>query len=86
MMLAYRLVRLIEGHSDDLAAGLLKRVQESESTRATLMFRLKSSSNAFTKFIAIWVTGCWAAANSISRDAIPKSAPAVPTRMSRSAS
>ena len=34
MMLAYRLVRLIETHSDELAAGLLKRVQQSELTRA----------------------------------------------------
>jgi hypothetical protein len=33
MMLAYRLVRLIEKHSDALAAGLLKRVQVSEFTR-----------------------------------------------------
>ena len=30
MMLAYRLVRLIETHSDGLAAGLLKKVQQSE--------------------------------------------------------
>ena len=30
MMLAYRLVRLIETHSDSLAAGLLRRVQQSE--------------------------------------------------------
>jgi hypothetical protein len=30
MMLAYRLVRLIETHSDALASSLLKRVQESE--------------------------------------------------------
>jgi len=34
MMLAYRLVRLIETHSDALAAGLLHRVQNSEFTRA----------------------------------------------------
>jgi hypothetical protein len=33
MMLAYRLVRLIETHSDGLAAGLLRKVQESEFTR-----------------------------------------------------
>jgi hypothetical protein len=33
MMLAYRLVRLIENHSDGLAAGLLKKVQDSEFTR-----------------------------------------------------
>ena len=33
MMLAYRLVRLIETHSDGLAASLLKRVRESEFTR-----------------------------------------------------
>jgi hypothetical protein len=33
MMLAYRLVRLIETHSDALAAGLLHRVQHSELTR-----------------------------------------------------
>lgn len=32
MMLAYRLVRLIETHSDALAAGLLQRVQSSEFT------------------------------------------------------
>jgi len=34
MMLAYRLVRLIETHSDALAAGLLYRVQNTELTRA----------------------------------------------------
>jgi hypothetical protein len=34
MMLAYRLVRLIETHSDALAAGLLAKVQASELTRA----------------------------------------------------
>jgi len=34
MMLAYRLVRLIETHSDELAAGLLERVQHSERARA----------------------------------------------------
>jgi hypothetical protein len=33
MMLAYRLVRLIETHSDGLATGLLARVQSSEFTR-----------------------------------------------------
>ena len=33
MMLAYRLVRLIETHSDGLAAGLLKKVQTSELAR-----------------------------------------------------
>ena len=33
MMLAYRLVRLIETHSDALAAGLLQRVQNSELTQ-----------------------------------------------------
>jgi hypothetical protein len=33
MMLAYRLVRLIETHSDALAAGLLRKVQNSEFTR-----------------------------------------------------
>jgi len=34
MMLAYRLVRLIETHSDALAAGLLAKVQTSELTRS----------------------------------------------------
>ena len=34
MMLAYRLVRLIETHSDALAAGLLEKVQNSELTRS----------------------------------------------------
>lgn len=34
MMLAYRLVRLIENHSDTLAAGLLAKVQQSEMTRS----------------------------------------------------
>jgi hypothetical protein len=33
MMLAYRLVRLIETHSDGLAAALLKKVQSSEAAR-----------------------------------------------------
>jgi hypothetical protein len=33
MMLAYRLVRLIETHSGGLAAGLLAKVQNSEFTR-----------------------------------------------------
>lgn len=34
MMLAYRLVRLIETHSDELAAGLLEKVNDSELTRS----------------------------------------------------
>ncbi|HEX9111977.1 MAG TPA: hypothetical protein VF845_10900 [Terriglobales bacterium] len=34
MMLAYRLVRLIETHSDVLASGLLAKVQSSELTRS----------------------------------------------------
>lgn len=34
MMLAYRLVRLIETHSEALAAGLLAKVQNSELTRS----------------------------------------------------
>jgi len=34
MMLAYRLVRLIETNSDSLAAGLLEKVQNSELTRS----------------------------------------------------
>ena len=34
MMLAYRLVRLIETHSDALAAGLVEQVQTSELTRS----------------------------------------------------
>jgi hypothetical protein len=34
MMLAYRLVRLIETHSDALAGSLLKKVQNSDCTQA----------------------------------------------------
>lgn len=34
MMLAYKLVRLIETNSDTLSAGLLKKVQNSELTRS----------------------------------------------------
>lgn len=34
MMMAYKLVRLIETHSDALAAGLLTKVQSSELTRS----------------------------------------------------
>jgi hypothetical protein len=34
MMLAYELVRLMEAHSDALAAGLLAKVQSSELTRS----------------------------------------------------
>lgn len=34
MMLAYKLVRLIETHSDALAAGLLSKVRSSELTRS----------------------------------------------------
>jgi hypothetical protein len=34
MMLAYRLVRLIETHSDALATGLLQKVENSEFTRS----------------------------------------------------
>lgn len=34
MMMAYRLVRLIETHSDELASGLLAKVQNSEWTRS----------------------------------------------------
>jgi hypothetical protein len=33
MMLLYRLVRLIESHSDGLASSLLRKVQENEHTR-----------------------------------------------------
>jgi hypothetical protein len=33
MLLAYRLVRLIEAHADQLADGALKRLQDSEKTR-----------------------------------------------------
>ncbi len=36
MMIAYRLVRLIETHSDALAAGLLDKVQQSELTQSYL--------------------------------------------------
>lgn len=34
MMMAYRLVRLIETHSDELATGLLAKVQNSELSRS----------------------------------------------------
>jgi hypothetical protein len=34
MLLAYRLVRLIENHADHLADGALKRLQDSEKTRS----------------------------------------------------
>lgn len=33
MMLAYRLVRLIETHSDQLAVGLMERIQHCDKTR-----------------------------------------------------
>jgi hypothetical protein len=34
MILTYKFVRLIENHSDALASGLLRRVQQSERTEA----------------------------------------------------
>jgi len=60
MMLAYRLVRLIERHSDALAAGLLQRVQTSELSRDYTKVppeELKQRVYEFYRHLGDWLLG-----------------------------
>ena len=70
MMLAYRLVRLIETHSDGLAASLLKKVQDSLDYQSLCRRSYRKSSNKVCmKSTAIWGNGFSAGANSRSKPA-----------------
>jgi hypothetical protein len=60
MMIAYRLVRLIETHSDALAAGLLNRVQTSEYTqdyRNVPVEDLKERVHEIYRHLGDWLLG-----------------------------
>ncbi len=60
MMLAYRLVRLIETHSDALAAGLLQKVHSSESTadyRKVPPEELKQRVSEIYRHLGEWLLG-----------------------------
>jgi hypothetical protein len=60
MMLAYRLVRLIETHSDVLAAGLLKKVHDSPITRSYVDIpqeELKQRVSEIYRHLGEWLLG-----------------------------
>jgi hypothetical protein len=60
MMLAYRLVRLIETHSDELAAGLLEKVRHSELTRSYRQVppeELKQRVHEIYRHLGDWLLG-----------------------------
>ena len=60
MMLVYRLVRLIETHSDALANGLLQRVQTSELTRdyrKVAEADLKDAVYEIYRHLGVWLLG-----------------------------
>jgi hypothetical protein len=60
MMLVYRLVRLIETHSDALANGLLQRVQTSEFTRdyrKVAEADLKDAVYEIYRHLGVWLLG-----------------------------
>jgi hypothetical protein len=61
MLLAYRLVRLIEAHSDQLARNLLENVKDSEKTRAYLTHvpqeELRSRVSEVYKNLGEWLLG-----------------------------
>ena len=60
MMLAYRLVRLIETHSDVLAASLLKKVQDSPITKAYIDIpqeELKQRVSEIYRHLGEWLLG-----------------------------
>lgn len=61
MLLAYRLVRLIEAHSDQLARNLLKRVRDSDKTSAYItqvpQDELRSRVSEVYKNLGEWLLG-----------------------------
>lgn len=61
MLLAYRLVRLIEAHSDQLAGALLERVQSSEKTIAYVTqvpeHELRSRTSEVYQNLGEWLLG-----------------------------
>ena len=61
MLLAYRLVRLIEAHSEELAANLLEEVTKSEKTRAYVTQvpreELHSRTHEIYKNLGEWLLG-----------------------------
>jgi len=86
MMLAYRLVRLIETHSDALGTGLLRKVENSELTHE---YRNVPGEELKERVFEVYrLLGDWLMARAISTfaSAIARSARAAPSSMSRSAS
>jgi len=57
MMMLYRLVRLIETHSQALAACLLDRVQKSELTRNYQTSPRENWKNECMRSTVTWVSG-----------------------------
>jgi len=59
MMMAYRLVRLIETHSDALAAGLLDKVEHSELTRSyrNVPVEVKERVGEIYRHLGEWLLG-----------------------------
>jgi hypothetical protein len=61
MLLAYRLVRLIESHSEELAANLLKEVTNSEKTKAYITQvpreELRSRTHEIYQNLGEWLLG-----------------------------
>ena len=49
-MIALRLVRLIEDHSDELVEGFLQKLRTSEKTKDMARFQFRNCVTGFTKF------------------------------------
>ena len=75
MMLAYRLLRLVEKHSEALAAGLLERHKTPHCSPGYRNVPPGNLSNGCTKSIAFWRTGFLARASWTSKSDTQKLAP-----------
>ena len=73
MMLGYRLLRLVETHSEALAAGLLEKTQQSPLLSGYRDVPPGELSNACTKSIGTWPNGFSVKASWMSRNAIWRS-------------
>ncbi len=86
MMLAYKLVRLIETHSDALAAGLLAKVQNSELTRSYRNVPPEDLKDRVFDIYTIWANGFSARVGSILSSGTRRSARGASTSAYPSAS
>ena len=86
MMLAYRLVRLIENHSEALASGLLKKLQGSEAAASYQNVPPEELKQSVFEIYRHLGTGCSAKASSTSSNVISRSALAARSNWCRSAS